>query len=240
MYSVRRAVGSGVGTGVGDVVVGVGGNGVDDGFGVVRAGVGAGTDVGASVAAGVATGTGVSVGVGVGACVATGVGSAVGAAVGSGVGVGLVVLVSSKTVEAMISEPPLVPPVVARNPDATDTAASAWEPTLPAGTLIVILNPRPLTVAEGKPADAPSHVSWIWVLFGKLRPAIATKLPAAPLEGDVEIAGDPASVVANGSAIASRTTTIVVVAAQSRQGVRLGGGAASTPRTQPVPSQKDM
>jgi hypothetical protein len=223
--------------------VGAGAEAVDVGAGVTT---GVGPGVARAVGSGVTTGVGFGVGAGVaaGAGVTTGVGAGVGAKVGTGVGVVAVGSVSSNIVEAMI--PPPFGPDFVDTPDTatlvvTVTAASACRPSFPVGTRNATLKPPPgPTDVDGSPAEDPSHTSWMLVLTGKWMPTIATSVPAAPLEGDVEMVGVPALVTANGSVIARRTRTIAVVAAQSRQGVRFDARGAPASSTQRVPSQKDM
>jgi hypothetical protein len=76
-------------------------------------------------------------------------------------------------------------------------------------------------------------------LDGKLRPATATDVPAAPREGDAEIVGVAADIETNGMLNAAATKIMTAVAARSRHGVRFGG-AGLTSATQRVPSQKDI
>jgi hypothetical protein len=235
MYRVLSAGGGGGGV--------AGGAGVGTGV-AVGAGVGTGVGVAADVGTGVAVGVGVTVGLGVGAGVAGEVGAAVGVGVGVGVGRGVgggdAASVRLKTVEAIRPLSSAVTDLLAAV-TAIGTAPSACGPLAPAGTRIVALNaPRPFTFVEGSPVAAPSQISWIRILTGKLRPTTATEVPVAPLDGAVEMVAVVALVPANGNAKAMTTRIIVSVATQSRHGVGFDDRPGATSGTQRVPSQKDM
>jgi hypothetical protein len=78
------------------------------------------------------------------------------------------------------------------------------------------------------------------VLAGKLLPTTSIDVPAGPLDGEVEMVGPVAVVDEKGTAKARITSTIVTVAARSRQVVASGAGDGVASGTHLLPSQKDM
>jgi hypothetical protein len=239
--------GVGVGVEVGGIV-GVEVGGVVGGVVGVEVGeaVEVGVEVGEAVeAGGVGVGAGVGVGFGVGAAVAGGsVGFGVGTAVGAGVaggGASSVTVNTADAVRASVTAGLVDGPNFAGASDAVASAASVCRPIAPEGTRIVTLNaPAPLTDAEGKSVSEPSHVSWILLFAGKLRPTTATDVPAAPREGEAVRVGVVADVDVDGMVYAAATRIMTPVAARSRHGVRFDARAGVTSGTQRVPSQNDM
>jgi hypothetical protein len=225
----------------------------------VAVGVAVGAVVGAGVAVGVAVGLGVGVAVGSGVGVAVGFG--VGVAVGSGVGVG-------------VAWTPLAA-TTSNATDASGTPRSGDQRALPFRAAVIwtaersclpgfdddgIVRrvwkvPRVATRDLGIPLIPPSQVSWRVEPTGKFEPVTMTRLPAAPVSGEVLTDGVVVSafIAVNGTTSAARTSTMTAVAPQPpARDARVAGAcldpaplgravarSSSSEWTQRVPSQND-